>query len=506
MTMKSILKILQITFVALIFICVPFDSHSQSIIIGSKRFTESYVLGEIAKKAIADAGLDAIHKQGMGGNTIVWEALRSGAITLYPDYTGTIKEIILKSKQKLTLEEMRTALAEYGIGMTGELGFNNTYAIAVRREIAEKRNLRKISDLKKHPDLKVGVNHEFLDREDGWWAMAAHYGLQMRDVRGLEHALGYTAILNGEIDLMDAYSTDAKLAEYDLIVLEDDQNFFPIYNAIFLYHLNLAPKGIEALRGLEGTIDEALMVRLNAEAERTKDYTRAAALYFSELTGESVDLGSESFLAKIIRWTARHLVLVGISMAIAILIGIPLGIRASVPGIFSQIILGVTGMIQTIPSLALLALLVPLPFLGISASTAIVALFLYSLLPIVRNTAAGLQNIRTPVRESAAALGLEPSAQLRKVFLPIASRTILAGIKTSAVINVGTATLAALIGAGGLGEPIISGLALNDSEIILQGAVPAALLALIVQGLFEVLDRLLIPKGLQLRDAARKVG
>jgi osmoprotectant transport system permease protein len=146
----------------------------------------------------------------------------------------------------------------------------------------------------------------------------------------------------------------------------------------------------------------------------------------------------------------------------------------------------------------LLALLVPLPFFGISARTAIAALFLYGLLPIVRNTATGLQDIPRSLRESAIALGLEPGARLRKIFLPIASRSILGGIKTSAVINVGTATLAALIGAGGLGEPILSGLNLNDHVTILQGAIPAAVLALLVQGLFDLLDRVLIPKGLRL--------
>jgi osmoprotectant transport system permease protein len=162
------------------------------------------------------------------------------------------------------------------------------------------------------------------------------------------------------------------------------------------------------------------------------------------------------------------------------------------------VILGFASAVQTIPSLALLALLVPIPFFGISLRTAIAALFLYGLLPIVRNTAIGLQDIAKPVRESAVALGLEPSARLWKIYLPTASRSILGGIKTSAVINIGTATLAALIGAGGLGEPILSGLDLNDHVTILQGAIPAALLALVVQWSFDLLDRVLIPKGLRL--------
>jgi len=124
---------------------------------------------------------------------------------------------------------------------------------------------------------------------------------------------------------------------------------------------------------------------------------------------------------------------------------------------------------------------------------------LYSLLPIVRNTAAGLAGIPLPLREAAAVLGLEPVAQLRKIYLPMALPMILAGIKTSAVINVGTATLAALIGQGGLGEPIISGLSLNDSTTILWGAIPAAVLALAVQGGFDLLERAIVPKGMRIQ-------
>jgi osmoprotectant transport system permease protein len=218
-------------------------------------------------------------------------------------------------------------------------------------------------------------------------------------------------------------------------------------------------------------------------------------LYFGDASATTV---GESLPHKLGRWTLRHLELAGVSLLLAIALGIPLGIWASRGGASGQIILGFAGVVQTIPSLALLALLVPLPFFGISARTAIAALFLYGLLPIVRNTATGLQDIAPAIRDSAVALGLETGARLRKIYLPIASRPILAGIKTSAVINVGTATLAALIGAGGLGEPILSGLNLNDHATILQGAIPAAVLALLVQWVFDLLDRVLIPKGLRL--------
>ena len=494
------------TCLAMMLVVIPLIADAQQIQVGSKRFTESYVLGEIAKRLLEDAGFSVEHKQGMGGTIIVWRALVNGDISMYPDYTGTVQETILKSETPLTSEQMRAALAEHGIDMTGELGFNNTYAFAMRRETAESLNIRTISDLKAHPQLKLGLTHEFLNRNDGWEPLSKRYGLQMRP-RGMEHSLTYVALSNGDIDLIDAYSTDAKLGEYDLAILEDDMEFFPKYNAVFLYRLDTDPKAISAIGALGGTIDEARMIQLNVEAERMKDYARAADLYFQEAEARDDTLSTPISTAQISRLfskiaplTVEHLSLVAISMFLAILIGVPLGIRASRPGLFSQFILGFTGIIQTIPSIVLLAVLIPV--LGTTMRNAIAALFLYSLLPIVRNTTAGLQDISTPLRESAAALGLEPRVQLTKVFLPMASRSILAGIKTSTVINIGTATLAGFIGAGGYGELILSGINLNATDIILQGAIPAALLALLSQFLFDLLDRIVISRGLRLKASA----
>ncbi|MCC6484481.1 MAG: ABC transporter permease subunit [Armatimonadetes bacterium] len=472
---------------------------AQTVVVGSKKFTESYVLAEIAKRKLTQSGFDVVHKQGMGGTIILWQAIKGGDIDFYPEYTGTIVEEILKSRAKLTSADMRRELRRFKIGMTEELGFNNTYALVMRREQAKKLGIESISDLRKHPDLQVGLTHEFLNRQDGWGPLSRRYNLHMANVRGVEHTIGYSALANGSLDVKDAYSTDAKIAEYNLIVLKDDLGFFPQYKAVFLYRLSAPEKAIQTVESLSGTISEEKMIQLNAEAERTKNYARAAGLYFAgDHTGNVADL-QPSVASQIGHWTLQHLRLVGISLILAVIAGIPLGIAASRPGPLSQTILGVTGVVQTIPSLALLAVLVPL--MGIKPQTAILALFLYSLLPIVRNTASGLQDIPTPLRESASALGLEPLACLRKVLLPMASRSILAGIKTSAVINVGTATLAALIGAGGLGTPIISGLDLADAGLIMQGALPAAALALIVQWAFDFCDRYLIPKGLRLQRA-----
>lgn len=486
-------------FTLILIACAASLAIGQSITVGSKKFTESYVLGEIAKKVLADSGYAVDHKQGMGGTIILWQALTSGGIDLYPEYTGTINEEILK-RTGITDEEMRAALKEKGIGVGPELGFDDTYALVMTEKRAAELGISSISDLAKHPDLIAGVTPEFFGRKDGWAPLTQRYGLKFADVKTIEHTLGYEALRHGQTDVKEAYSTDAKIAEYGLRLLKDDLQFFPKYRAVFLYRLETPQKAVDALAKLGGTIDEAKMTALNASAERSNDYAAAAAEYFRE-RGEAVQVEKPSLASNLGRWLNEHLILVGVSLLLAVIVGIPLGIAAAGSRALGALILGATGVLQTIPSLALLALLVPL--LGIEPTTAIVALFLYSLLPIVRNTATGLQDIPPSLRESAAALGLSNSARLRKVYLPMASRSILAGIKTSAVINVGTATLAALIGAGGLGTPIISGLNLNDKEVILQGAIPAAALALLVQFLFDALDHAVIPRGLRLKGETR---
>ena len=487
--------------------CIPFflihSSSAADVMIGSKKFTESYVLGEIAKRSLTNAGIPAEHRQGMGGTIILWEALRGGQIDAYPEYTGTITQEILKTDSASSLAEIRAALAKFQVGMTEPIGFNNTYALVMRRSEAQRLGVHTISDLQKYPQLKIGLTHEFLNRQDGWRPLRERYALRQQNVVGIDHALGYAAIANGSVDLKDAYSTDAKIEQNDLVVLDDDLQFFPKYEAVFLFRLSVKADAISALRRLEGTLDEKNMIRLNAEAERRKNYTRAADLYFNGgapgLSGRSgSSYMGESLPHKLARWTLRHLELAGFSLLLSVVVGIPLGIVASRGGPVGHAILGFASIVQTIPALALLALLVPLPFFGISVRTAITALFLYGLLPIVRNTATGLQDIPRSLRESAVALGLSPMIRLWEIYLPMASRSILSGIKTSAVINIGTATLAALIGVGGLGEPIISGLDLNDHATILQGAIPAAVLALLVQWFFDLLDHVLIPKGLRI--------
>jgi len=253
---------------------------------------------------------------------------------------------------------------------------------------------------------------------------------------------------------------------------------------------------LESIQLLESSISEQKMITMNAGAKlNKKPESEIAVNFLDETFGIKYRNNQISFIDRLIRHTKEHLFLVSISLLAAILISIPLGIIAAKLKKTGQIILSVVGILQTIPSLALLVFMIPL--LGIGGPPAILALFLYSLLPIVRNTYSGLHNISPEIRESAIALGLPFFARLKLIELPMALSFIISGIKTSAVINIGTATLGALIGAGGYGQPILTGIRLDDILLILEGAIPAALLAIFIQYFFEIIEKLIVSKGLQ---------
>ena len=476
---------------ALLLLAASFAVQAQGLRIGSKRFTESYILGEVLARQVPGA----VHRAGLGNTGIVFAALKSGAIDVYPEYTGTLAREILGLQSEASIERLHRALAPQGLGVGVRLGFNNSYALALREARAQELGLRRLSDLARHPGLKLGLSPEFLGRSDGWPGLKAAYRLPYATPAGFDHGLAYEAIAAGRIDLMDIYSTDAKIERYQLRILEDDRHYFPRYEAVLLYRLEATrrlPEAFEALRRLEGRIDERLMIRMNAAAElEGRSFAQAATLLDA---GEDLDQRkTRAFFSTLFgpdfwRLTGEHLLLVFGSLAASIAVGVPLGVLASKVRALSQLILAAAGVIQTIPSLALLAFLIAA--LGtIGVLPALIALFLYALLPIVRNTYAGLAQLARGSVQAGAALGLSSWQILFLVELPLALPTILAGIKTSAVINVGTATIAAFIGAGGYGERIVTGLALNDNLTLLAGAIPAAALALVVQGAFELGER-----------------
>ncbi len=477
-------------------------SDDTTVAIGSKKFTESVILAELLAQLVESTGARVDLKAELGGTRVLWSALVRGDIDLYPEYTGTITKEILADDYIDNTMELRRELSKFGIGMSEPLGFNNTYALGMQNELAKKLGIENISDLRKHPDLKLGFGNEFMDRADGWGELRTAYNLPHSDVRGLDHDLAYRGLASGAIDVIDLYSTDAEINYYDLKVLGDDYNYFPQYDAVILYREDLvqrAPDVVSTVLSLEGVITPQEMVHMNATAKIVGEPESQIAMNFlnQKFSLES-KVGKESFLSRLIKNTKQHLFLVAISLGSAILISIPLGVLAYLREGVGKAVLAIVGVIQTIPSLALLVFMIP--FFGIGTVPAIVALFLYSLLPIVRNTYSGLMNISPEIKESVQALGLSRFAMLRMIELPLASRSILAGIKTSAVINVGTATLGALIGAGGYGQPILTGIRLDNIGLILEGAVPAAVLALLVQGLFDLLEHVVVPRGLRLSN------
>jgi osmoprotectant transport system permease protein len=482
---------------------LPGVAHGQAadstLTISSKKFTENVILGWMGTHLLRAEGLPAAHREELGGSRFLWEALVRGDIDAYPEYTGTLRREILADRDvPPNPDSLRAVLAEYGIGMTAPLGFNNTYALGMRADRADSLGIRTIGDLRDHPDLQLGFSNEFMDRGDGWPSLRRAYDLPQA-ARGVDHDLAYRGLASGQLDVIDLYSTDAEIERQDLRVLRDRKNHFPRYEAIFLYRRDLttrAPAAIRALKRLEGQIPADTMQALNARSKiDQQDEGQVAADFVNQSLGLTATAETDTRWERLRRYTADHLVLVGLSLGLAVLFGIPLGIVAAKRRILGPGILAVVGVIYTIPALALLAMMVP-P-LGLGRLPAVTALFLYSLLPIVWTTYTGLKDLSGPLMESAEALGLSAGAKLWRVEIPLAARSILAGIKIAVVINIGAATLGALIGAGGYGQPILTGIRRANLGLILEGTVPAGVLTLLVLAVLEGLERALLPRSMR---------
>lgn len=527
----------RLTFLALCWIAGAPRAQGDVIVVGAKNFTESNVLAELMAQMIeAHTDLTVERRTNLGGTMICHAALVAGEIDLYAEYTGTAWATVLKEKGVIRepLETFfhvrRRYLEEYDIRWLEPFGLDNTYALAMRTSVAEELGIRTISDLLAHQqDLTAGFSIAFGNRPDGYPGLTATYGLELGSVRVLEHGLAYQAVQSGAIDLMDAYSTDGKLLRYQLRVLEDDRGFFPPYNAAPLVRtaaLREHPELEEVLARLAFRVRDHAAQSLNYVVETEGQSAGAVARAFLELEGlvdgqrpeaAASRAALDSVLAerpepgapavsragwsgrvadqagKILRLLLEHLGLTLSAVLLAALVAIPLGIFITKHERCRQIALGVAGVVQTIPSLALLAFMIPI--LGLDLKAAIAALFLYAVLPILRNTYTGIAEVDPDLVEAARGMGMRPRQILTRVQLPLAMRTIMAGIRTSTVISIGVATLAAFIGAGGLGEPIVEGLYLDDAQLILMGAIPAALLAIIADiGLGRV-ELALQPRG-----------
>ena len=477
-------------FLALVISCnVLAQAVEKNVVVGSKRFTESYILGEIVNLTLRDAGVQAVHRQGLGNTAIVTQALTTGQIDIYPEYTGTIlREILKRPETQASLSELNTWLKPKQLKVAIPLGFNNTYALAMRADQARALGLKKISDVINLPAeqqsaLRIALSPEFKTRTDGWPALVRAYDLKIKPGKVLEHGLAYDALVRGDVDIVDAYSTDAAIEKNKLILLEDDRNAFPRYDAVLLMRSDFDEKPLESLRG---KLNEATMAKLNGLAESGVSFEKVARTFLNKSTDQKNDSTEFSRFLKLLFgpdfFTALrdHVLLVAISSAMALMFGIPLGILAHRRSRYTRWILGGVSILQTIPSLALLTILIAL-LNQIGAVPAVLALFIYGLLPIVNSTYISLMEVPSNLKESALALGCNEWQLLFFIELPFARPIIMTGLASATVIGVGTCTLAALVGAGGFGDRIVAGLAVNDHALMLAGAIPAAILALLAQ-------------------------
>lgn len=497
-------------------------ADARAVAVGSKPFGEGYLLAELFAQVLEARGVRVVRRFGLGGTEIVFPALRRGDIDVYPEYTGTGALVILKvvpPRESAAVFDLvsREFASRYDARWLAPLGFENTYAMSVRTSMAEALGLRTLTDFAKvSARMRAGFTADFIGLPDGLPGLRAAYGLELREVNALAPAVKYQALVAESVDIIDAYSTDGLLGRYPVTVLEDDRGVFPPYDAAALVRGDVArarPEVVAALGELSGRLDVVRMRRLNKRVDvNGEEVARVAADALRELGlssgpaeagGDAGPDASQGRLGTVAygwgqrgaigQMTLRHLLLVAISLGLAVLVAVPLGLWLERRSQAEVVIRGV-GLLQTIPGIALLAFMLPL--VGIGLVPAVVALLLYSLYPIVRNTYTGVREADRAAVEAATALGMTPGQVLRHVRLPLAAPVIMAGIRTAAVLNVGTATLAAFIGAGGLGDPIVAGLALADTRMILSGAVPAAALALAVDWSLGVVQRAVSPRGL----------
>lgn len=485
------------------------------VVVASKPFGESFILAEMFAQLLEARGLPVDRRPGLGATDVAFRALRTGAIDVYPEYTGTglvaiLGEEPLASAQATFARVSKEFAARFGTRWLPPLGFENTYAIAIRKATADSLRLSTISDLSRAAgSLRAGLTPDFIGRRDGLPGLDSAYRLRFRDVRSLVPAVKYQALAAGQVDVIDGYSTDGLIARYHLVVLTDDRHFFPSYEAAPLVSANLSadnPRAIAALTELSGRIDVEMMRALNARVEVNGESASlvardalaelgltAAREPHAERASDASGLAAylREHRSTIGRLTLRHVQLVGVSLLVAALIAIPLGLALERISAGAEGVIRAVGILQTLPGIALLAFMIPL--LGIGVTPALVALVLYSVYPIVRNTYTGVRDADPSAVAAARALGMTDLQVLRQVRLPLAAPVIMAGVRTAAVINVGTATLAAFIGAGGLGEPIVAGLALSDTRMILSGAIPAALLAVVVDAGLAIVERSVQP-------------
>jgi osmoprotectant transport system permease protein len=506
----------------------PGKAPASTIRVGSKNFTEQTILGEIVAQTIEENSAHPVERRlALGGTKFAFEALRTGEIDVYPEYTATGLVTLLPAYRPdlhgppaastppaEVLAFLRaTYQRELGLDWVCTFGFDNTYTLAVAEKRADLSNVKTYSDLfAARLDAGLGTTHEFADRPDGLAKLLEAYGVVPGTLRSTSMDAGilYAALASDQVDAIAAFSTDGRIRSFHLRTLDDDRRFFPRYEAAVLVRSDIVqgdPELRAALAKLQGTLTDAEMRELNLRVDEGHEDAASVARSFlvkKGLVAERADAPAQepgllahfwrerAYLARLVR---QHLTLVAAALALATAVALPIGLALSRSKRLRGLVLGAINTLQTVPSLALLGFLVPL--LGIGVKPAIAALFLYALLPIVRNTVTGIEGVSREAVEAGVTLGLTDMQVLRYVQIPLALPTIMAGIRTSAVILVGSATLSSLVGAGGLGEPIFRGLSSVNGELILLGAIPAALLAIAIDRVLYLVETRLVSRGIR---------
>ncbi|NLX14641.1 MAG: ABC transporter permease subunit [Phycisphaerales bacterium] len=494
----------------------PCAQGQSRITVGAKNFTEQEILAELVAQLIErHTDLKVVRRFGLGGTGVCHAALLAGELDMYVEYTGTALLDILQDRPRSDPDEVlrhvwQAYRERFDLEWLAPIGFNNSYAMAVRAEQAEEQGWEVINDLvTADVSLRGGFTSEFIERSDGYPGLRRAYGLELASVIDLDPGLMYQALASGQVDVISGFATDGRIVAYKLRVLEDDRAFSPPYHAAPVVRgevLREHPELRAVLMPLAGTISNAAMRKLNhavdVEGKRpalvAREWLDQRRGTFDDEENTNMDYrvtGPVSFShllirrrAELGRKTLEHLGLTGLAMLIAIVVGVPLGILIHRYRRTSNWVLAGTEIVQTIPSLAMLAFLFAL-YKVLGMLPAVSALVLYALLPIVLNTFTGLKQIPASIVEAADGVGMSRRQRMWMVELPLALPVIVAGVRTATVWTVGIATLSTYIGAGGLGDFISRGLARNAPGLTLLGAIPAALMAVVLSLGIKAIER-----------------
>ncbi len=442
-----------------------FAKAAPVIMVGSKPNTESKIIAEMIALALETTGEAQVERKfGLGETPIILEHLKAGKIDIYPEYSGNIGDLLISASWDKTLGKIRGALAGHKIVTSGTLGFNRTSTLAVKKDNTRFKDINTISDLKKLSGFKGGFTYKFLRSGRGLFPLMKDYGITQKKVRKMSKKRMIETINSGEVEIIEMASTDPALLKYNLKTLKDDRGFLPKYLAFMLTKKDFPTKYPASWKILHdvlvGRITEADMARMNAQVELEGKSYSAIAAGFLKKAGVNTNF---SMWKQIYPKLLTHIQLVIIPLLLSTIFGVFLVVMAAKNKVFEKLVTLMNRFYKPIPFLVFLCILIP--FLGTGKTPVYMTLFIFGIFPIVKYS-----------------------------FPNWSIHNILSGVKNTAFINVGMATIAAYVGAGGLGDLIISGLSGNDKNMILMGVIPAIILGVLIHLLIELSDKYMSPK------------